>query len=279
MNSLLENWVQRICVALLAAISFGIPSIAQGQFAGQASLITSHSDYVSQCGCQTCPTVAAGARAPCQGCNGKVGALVSGVKRNAAMLSHRETPPGNMGLHFPYQATQMYYYRRPYNDFHVPPHIDESRSGPNQSTFGDRLGYSNQIFDQVHKSSEEYHNAQYGAELEKDGLLEFVDWKGHQQKRLIWEAAPRYQSEHRNAPYPPLDEEVRNRGSVPSSSPNSGLGSGTRSGRNPATRSTIKLGRSLESRQLYSAPDELQNRSSLRRVGYTRLKSPLYERE
>ena len=116
-----------------------------------------------------------------------------------------------MGLHFPYQANQMYYYRRPYNDIHVPTHVGESKDSPAQSTFGRNLGYSNQIFERVHEAGEEYHEAQQGGGIENDGLLEFVDWNKHRQSRLNWEATPRYQSEYHDDSFPFFNQEVMNR--------------------------------------------------------------------
>lgn len=132
------------------------------------------------------------------------------------VLRNPETPPGNMGLHFPYQANQMYYYRRPYNDIHVPTHVAESQDSPSQSTFGRGFGYSNQVFERAHETAEQYHNAlqRRGGGIEKDGLLEFVDWAEHRQSRLNWEAIPRYNSGHQDYSFPSLNEEVMNRKST-----------------------------------------------------------------
>ena len=215
-RTLSKNWFSGFISVAVAALSFGIASTAFGQFDEYAPAadawyqFSDHSTSVAQCG-YDCPS----AIARCWGANCNLGNYAAGVRHSAAMLRHRELPPGNMGLHFPYQANQMYYYRRPYNSFHVPTHVGESRNSSAQSTFGQSLGYSNQIFERIHQSSEQYHDAVHGGETEKDGLLEFVDWKKHQQSRLNWEANPRHYSGNysgqRDRAYPYSNEEVMHR--------------------------------------------------------------------
>lgn len=154
------------------------------------------SEILGQCECDTAQLAPAAPLLektkfglPWRSRSGKVGELVSGIKQTAAILGHRESPTGNMGLHFPYQATQMYYYRRPYNHHHVPSHLGESRHRTAAGSLGESFGYSNQIFDQAHEWVEAHLNSQ-GLENNRDGLLEYVDWKTHYQKRLVWEAEP-----------------------------------------------------------------------------------------
>ena len=196
-----RNWVRRIAIAAVSVL-IGGAAIAHGQCTDCAGGYQSSFPR-----CQLGRHLLTGQ----QGLAGGAGGFLEGAKQNAALLRHRETPPGNMGLHFPYNATQMYYYRRPYNDFHVPTHVSESRHGATRSTFGRGLGYSNQIFEQVHKSTEQYYNSYHGSELDKDGLLEFVDWRDHQQQRRIWESMPRYHSEYRDGSLPYSNEEVMDR--------------------------------------------------------------------
>ena len=196
LRRLLRNSFQRIVFAVTGTIAIGMASVSLGQF---------HESGAVPCGgCQ-------GHVARCGLGNWSLAGYAAGVRDSAAILRHRETPPGNMGLHFPYQANQMYYYRRPYNDIHVPTHVRESKDSPAQSTFGRNLGYSNQIFERVHEAGEEYHEAQQGGGIENDGLLEFVDWNKHRQSRLNWEATPRYQSEYNDDSFPFFNEEVMNR--------------------------------------------------------------------
>lgn len=167
-----------------------LPFEVSGQVSGQFS------DDIAQCECSESSPGKIRSGVLCRKHNGKVCGIVSGVKQNVAMLSHRESPTGNMSLHFPYRATQMYYYRRPYNYQHVPTHLQESEMSAARSLIGNNLGYSNQIFDQAHESVEAYLNTE-GLQIDKDGLLEYVDWKDHQQDRLAWEAKPGYEVEQR----------------------------------------------------------------------------------
>lgn len=195
LRTLLRNSFQRIVFAITGVIAIGLASVSLGQF---------HESGAVPCGgCQ-------GHVARCGLGNCSLAGYAAGVRDSAAILRHRETPPGNMGLHFPYHANQMYYYRRPYNDYHVPTHVEESRNSSAQSSFGGNLGYSNQIFEQAHSAAEEYHNSLSFGEAEEDGLLEFVDWTKHRQSRLNWESIPRYHSEQQSNPYPYLNEEVMN---------------------------------------------------------------------
>jgi len=179
-----RNWLRGIGIATVSTLLISISVIANGQC---TQCDVGFRDCASRCQLGAAHQLA-GRRGLAGGGRG----ALAGARQNVALLAHRETPPGNMGLHFPYNATQMYYYRRPYNDFHVPMHLGESRDGPAQSTFGQGLGYSNQIFEQ------------------KDGLLEFVDWRDHRQERQIWESTPRYHSEYRDDSYPTINEEVMN---------------------------------------------------------------------
>ena len=209
-----RNLFQRVIFSVTGVLAIGVSSVSLAQF--HESDFYSTGSYLDSCqssGCEIASHECAGCQATSARLGGgKIAGYVSGVRYNAAILKHRETPPGNMGLHFPYQANQMYYYRRPYNDFHVPMHVGESKDSPARSTFGENLGYSNQIFERAHEAAEQYHEAQAtsGGGIEKDGLLEFVDWRKHRQSRLNWEATPRYHSDYQDDSYPYLNEEVKN---------------------------------------------------------------------
>ena len=202
---------QRIVFAATGVIALASSSVSPAQFVESDFYPTDSCidccqhdgcEFASQHRCVSCPRIG----------GGNLAGYVSGVRSSAAILRHRDTPPGNMGLRFPYQANQMYYYRRPYNDYHVPTHVRESQDSPAQSTFGRNLGYSNQIFEHVHSTAAEYHEShlRQGGGIEKDGILEFVDWPEHRQSRLTWQETPRYQRAPRDGSYPYLNEEVRN---------------------------------------------------------------------
>lgn len=184
-------------VTVIALVWIGTSLVAQGQWVEDAFPdVSFESSELAACGCQEVTLCGLLHRN-----NGKRNGLCSRAKQNVALLSHRETPPGNMGLHFPYQATQMYYYRRPYNDYHVPGHLAESKGSPAESALGENLGYSNHIFEQAHESAELYFDAGV-SEHGEDGLMEYVDWRNHQQQRLDWEATPTYHVEQRAEPFP-----------------------------------------------------------------------------
>lgn len=198
----------RIGAAVIVAICTGNSVTAQVEFADQESfsILQQSSDGVTPCDFHQCWLGKAPNRLPCQGKGRRIGGVVAGVKQSAAMLSHRETPLGDMGLHFPYQATQMYYYRRPYNSHHVPRQLNQSQGSTALSAFGKDLGYSNQIFEEAHQSVEGYLNSE-GIKLEEDGLLEYADWKQHQLGRLTWETPPRYHAEAQDPSFPVENEE------------------------------------------------------------------------
>lgn len=188
-----------IGVTVIALVWIGTSFAAHGQWREDASTVSFQSSEFAACGCDGAKLGGFSRRS-----SGRRVGPVSRAKQNVALLSHRETPPGNMGLHFPYQATQMYYYRRPYNDYHVPGHLAESKGSPAESTLGENLGYSNHIFEEAHESAELY----FGKEIpenEVDGLLEYVDWQEHQQQRLNWEGAPNYHVEQREQAFPSTD--------------------------------------------------------------------------
>jgi len=188
----LRNWLRRIEIATVSTLLISFSAVASGQQCTQCGVALSDWGPRSQLG-------AAHRLAGERGLVGGGGGALASARQNVATLVHRETPPGNLGLHFPYTATQMYYYRRPYNDFHVAQHLGESRDSPAQSTLGQGLGYSSQIFEQVHNATEGYYNSQYGTELDKDGLLEFVDWRDHRQEQKLSGSSsgfgPEYNSE------------------------------------------------------------------------------------
>ena len=189
-------------VTVIALVRIGTSFAAHGQWVEDASSIVSFqsSDFAA-CGCGEATLSGFSSRNL-----GRRSGPISRAKQNAALLRHRETPPGNMGLHFPYQATQLYYYRRPYNDYHVPGHLAESKGSPAESMLGENLGYSNHIFEQAHEAAEIYFDTGV-REHEEDGLLEYVDWRSHQQQRLNWEAPPSYHAEQRAQPFPSTDHE------------------------------------------------------------------------
>jgi len=189
-------WAWRIAFTIFATLWTGNFALAQVELVERLPFENSYQfdEDVAQCGCDQSPPGKIRNGLPCGTHRAKVCGVVSGVKRSAAMLSHRESPTGDMSLHFPYQATQMYYYRRPYNHHHVPIHVQESNNSSARSSVGENLGYSNQIFDQAHELVEAYLNSE-GLKVDEDGLLEYVDWKKHQQDRLAWEAKPVYQAE------------------------------------------------------------------------------------
>jgi len=193
-------WAWRIAFTAFATLWIGNSALAQVELVEQLPYETEtlyeSVDGAAKCGCDQSPPRNIRSGLPCRTHRGKICGVVSGVKHSAAMLSHRESPTGDMGLHFPYQATQMYYYRRPYNHLHVPIHVQESNQSAARSVIGENLGYSNQIFDQAHELAEAYLNSE-GLEVDKDGLLEYVDYKKHQQDRLAWEAKPEYEAEQR----------------------------------------------------------------------------------
>jgi len=202
-------WFLRMVGVAVGIASIGISSLAVAQFVEPGSEWADsypRAGYASQYRCENCQPEVHG----CVAGDCRLGLFARG-RGNVALLRHRETPPGNMGLHFPYQVNQMYYYRRPYNSFHVPTHVEESKHSSAQSSFGESLGYSNQVFELVHQTTEQHHDARYGGETEKDGLLEFVDWTQHRQSRLNWEAIPKYHSDYRDGSYPLMNEEVMNR--------------------------------------------------------------------
>lgn len=205
-KTLAEILVWRIGVTVIATIGIANSVTAQVEFANQESSAISQQscDDVAQCKFHQSWLGKATNRLPCRARGRRTGGVVAGVKQTAAMLSHRETPLGDMSLHFPYQATHMYYYRRPYNDYHVQRHLDQSKDSPARSSLGENLGYSNQIFEQAHESVEVYLNSE-GLELEEDGLLEYADWKQHQQDRLIWESPHRYHADAEGLSLPTED--------------------------------------------------------------------------
>ena len=271
-----QNWFRRIGIAAVSTLLISISGIAHGQCT-QCDV-----DY------RNCRFSDCGSRCQGGGCHGLAGqrglagggvGALAGAKQNVALLAHRETPPGNMGLHFPYNATQMYYYRRPYNDYHVPTHLGESRDGNAQSTVGKGLGYSHQIFEQVHDSTEQYYNSQHGTELDRDGLLEFVDWRDHREQRQIWESTPRYHSEYRDDSYPAMNEEVMNRNSKENSDyeelSRSAAGSGLKNNLKPTLNRAVDRTRNRAG----STKEEFQETSFQRRVSSLPSKSSLYKRK
>lgn len=177
-------------VAFIALVSIGTSLVAQGQWEDGAYLSASfETEELAACGCDEAGSSTYSDYSSRN--TRRRSGPVSRAKQNVAFLHHRETPPGNMGLHFPYQATRLYYYRRPYNDHHVPGHLVESKGSPAESALGEHLGYSNHIFEQAHESAELQFEAGV-SEHQEDGLLEYVDWRSHQQQRLNWEASPSY---------------------------------------------------------------------------------------
>jgi hypothetical protein len=199
----------QIGVAIIATICTVNSATAQVQFANEESSSVSlqSSNGVTHGDFSESWLSKATNRLPCCGHRGRACGVVAGVKQSAAMLSHRETPLGDMGLHFPYHATQMYYYRRPYNDHHVRRQLEQSLGSLGYSALGGNLGYSNQVFQDAHQSVEGYLNSE-GIKLEEDGLLEYTDWKQHQLNRLTWETPPRYQADAEDLSLPMEEEEV-----------------------------------------------------------------------
>jgi hypothetical protein len=203
-----KTWAQRVGFAAIAVLCAGASVFAQEHLVEEGSPDVSYqcSNCEDQCECDQRKAIGGLSRP----LGGKVCNWISGVKHNATMLGQREAPRGDMSLHFPYQLTQMYYYRRPYNHQHVPSHLAEPKGSPDQSTLGENLVYSNQIFEQAHESAEAYFSVQ-NQELEKDGLLEHVDWRKHQQERLKWEAAPGRQMEPSDQSFSAHDSDTLNR--------------------------------------------------------------------
>lgn len=99
----------------------------------------------------------------------------------ARELLRKEQPALNMHQRFPYHAMEMSYYRRPYNAHKV----NEQRY--QSATLMPQRPYGNQMYSQLHKMTEEFTQAEGGADLPKDGYLEYVDWEKHRQQRLNWE--------------------------------------------------------------------------------------------
>ena len=94
-------------------------------------------------------------------------------------LLRKEQPELNMHQRFPYRASEMSYYRRPYNAHTVSAHRYQAMGLPTTP-------YSNQMYKSIHEMTRQHMESEGGSELATDGYLEYVDWQKHRNQRLIW---------------------------------------------------------------------------------------------
>ncbi len=101
----------------------------------------------------------------------------------------REYAAGNEPQHFSYDTRRMYYYRRPYNTYHVREarSLDKTTVGFDGQHVRGRSHYQSraEIFASVNREVEARYDRSY-EEIE-DGQLEYVDWEDHQDAKKTWQ--------------------------------------------------------------------------------------------
>ena len=130
---------------------------------------------------------------PCEhGCGGFPDCRAGGCRGQSHLtirdMWQREYAAGDEPQHFSYDTRRLYYYRRPYNMYHV----RQARSS-NRTTFGfngqQALARSHyqaraEIFASVNRELKDRYTQSH-EEIE-GGHLEYVDWKEHQDAKKMW---------------------------------------------------------------------------------------------
>lgn len=101
----------------------------------------------------------------------------------------REYAAGDEPQHFSYDTRRLYYYRRPYNMYHIREarSLDKTTIGFNGQHVPGRSHYQSraEIFASVNREVEARYDRSY-EEIE-DGQLEYVDWEEHQVAKKTWQ--------------------------------------------------------------------------------------------